>query len=143
DWGKEEEMLTAKERFGEGKLREPFAATEMGLIYVNPAGPGGVPDPKASAQEIREAFSNMGMDDEETVALIAGGHSFGKCHGAAPDKYLGPDPSSSPIEMQGLGWKFDYKTGEGPDTFTSGFEVTWSSTPTKFGIQYLNLLFNY
>jgi len=143
DWGKEEEMLTAKERFGEGKLREPFAATEMGLIYVNPAGPGGVPDPKASAQEIREAFSNMDMNDEETVALIAGGHSFGKCHGAAPDKYLGPDPSSSPIEKQGLGWKFDYRTGKGADTFTSGFEVTWSPTPIKFGIRYLHLLFNY
>ena len=106
DWGKEEQMLSAaEERFEKGKLRKPFAATEMGLIYVNPAGPGGVPDPKASAQEIREAFGNMGMDDEETVALIAGGHSFGKCHGAAPDRYLGPDPSSSPIEMQRLGGK--------------------------------------
>jgi len=143
DWGEEEEMLTAKGRFEGKKLREPFAATEMGLIYINPAGPGGIPDPKLSAQEIREAFAKMGMNDEETVALIAGGHSFGKCHGAAQDKYLGPDPASSPIEQQGLGWKFDYKTEKGSDTFTSGFEVTWSPTPTRFGIQYLHILFNY
>ena len=143
DWGEEEEMLTAKERFKDGKPREPYAATEMGLIYVNPAGPGGVPDPKASAMEIRAIFGNMGMNDEETVALIAGGHSFGKCHGAASDKYLGPDPSSSPIEKQGLGWEYNYKTGKGPDTYTSGFELTWSPTPTKFGIRFLHILFNY
>ncbi len=136
-------MLTGKERFKEGVLEKPFAATEMGLIYVNPEGPGGNPDPLASAKEIRLAFARMGMNDEETVALIAGGHAFGKCHGAAPDKHLGPDPSSSPIEQQGLGWRFGYKTGKGPDTFTSGFEITWSSTPTKFGIQYLNFLFKY
>ena len=144
DWGPEEEMLTAKERFSEeGKLREPYGATEMGLIYVNPAGPGGVPDPKASAQEIRGVFGKMGMNDEDTVALIAGGHSFGKCHGAGPEKYLGPDPSSSPIEQQGLGWRYSYKTGKGPDTFTSGFELAWSPTPTKFGIGYLKMLFDY
>ena len=144
DWGPEEEMLTAKERFSEeGKLREPYSATEMGLIYVNPAGPGGVPDPRASAREIRAVFGSMGMNDEDTVALIAGGHSFGKCHGAAPEKYLGPDPTSSPLESQGLGWKFEYKTGKGPDTFTSGFELAWSPTPTKFGIGYLKMLFDY
>ncbi len=142
DWGPEEEMLTSK-RIEESEVERLYAATEMGLIYVNPAGPGGVPDPKLSAKEIREIFTKMGMNDEETVALIAGGHAFGRCHGAAPDKYLGPDPSSSLIEMQGLGWKFEYKSGKGPDTFTSGFELTWSPTPTKFGIHYLRLLFEY
>ncbi|RLB02938.1 MAG: catalase/peroxidase HPI [Deltaproteobacteria bacterium] len=143
DWGPEEEMLTAKGRFEEKRLREPYSATEMGLIYVNPAGPGGVPDPKLSAQEIRFVFAKMGMDDQDTVALIAGGHAFGKCHGAAPEEFLGPDPSSSPIEQQGLGWKFNYKTGKGPHTFTSGFELAWSPTPTEFGIQYLRLLFQH
>ena len=143
DWGLEEEMLTAKGRFEEKKLIEPYSATEMGLIYVNPAGPGGVPDPKNSAQEIRFVFAKMGMDDEDTVALIAGGHAFGKCHGAASEEFLGPDPSSSTVEQQGLGWKFDYKTEKGSDTFTSGFELAWSLTPTRFGIHYLKLLFEY
>ncbi len=142
DWGPEEEMLTA-DRIREGEVERPYAATEMGLIYVNPAGPGGVPDPKLSAKEIRTIFAKMGMDDEDTVALIAGGHSFGKSHGAAPDRYLGSDPSDSPIEHQGLGWEFKYRTGKGPDTFTSGFELTWSPTPTKFGIYYLKILFEY
>jgi catalase-peroxidase len=143
DWGPEIEMLSGKERFKEGELEKPFAATEMGLIYVNPEGPEGNPDPVASAKQIREAFARMGMNDEETVALIAGGHAFGKCHGASSDKHLGPDPESSPVEEQGLGWKYNYKTGKGPDTFTSGFELAWSSTPTKFGISYLQFLFNY
>ncbi|MDI9642717.1 MAG: catalase/peroxidase HPI [Archaeoglobales archaeon] len=143
DWGPEIEMLSGKGRFKEGELEKPFAATEMGLIYVNPEGPEGNPDPVESAKQIRVAFSRMGMNDEETVALIAGGHAFGKCHGAAPNTFLGPDPSSSPIEQQGLGWKFNYKTGKGLDTFTSGFELTWSPTPTKFGIQYLHLLFKH
>jgi catalase-peroxidase len=143
DWGPEQKMLTGKERFAQGELRKPFAATEMGLIYVNPEGPGGNPDPVESAKEIRVAFQRMGMNDEETVALIAGGHAFGKCHGAASDAYLGPDPSSSPIEQQGLGWKFNYGSGKGPDTFTSGFELAWSPTPTRFGVHYLNLLLNY
>ena len=143
DWGPEEEMLTNKERFEEGKLREPFAATEMGLIYVNPEGPGGNPDPVALAKDIRAAFQLMGMNDEETVALIAGGHAFGKCHGAGPEEYLGPDPSSSPVEQQGLGWKYNYKTGKGPDTFTSGFELVWSLTPTRFATYYLEFLFKY
>lgn len=143
DWGPELEMLSGKERMKEGELEKPFAATEMGLIYVNPEGPGGNPDPLASAKEIRLAFSRMGMNDEETVALIAGGHAFGKCHGAGPDKFLGPDPSSSDVEAQGLGWKFNYGSGKGPDTFTSGFELAWSSTPTKFGISYLKFLFAY
>jgi catalase-peroxidase len=143
DWGEEEEMLTGHRRFEEGELKKPFAATEMGLIYVNPEGPGGNPDPVESAKEIRLAFYRMGMNDEETVALIAGGHAFGKTHGAGPGKYLGPDPSSSPIEQMGLGWKYSYKTGKGPDTYTSGLEVIWSSTPTKFGISYLHFLFKY
>lgn len=143
DWGAEQEMLTGNKRFKDGELKRPFAATEMGLIYVNPEGPGGNPDPKLSAKEIRDAFFRMGMNDEETVALIAGGHTFGKCHGAGPDKFLGKDPSSSPIEDMGLGWRYEYKSGVGPNTFTSGFELTWSPTPTKFGIQYLHILFNY
>lgn len=143
DWGPEIEMLSGKERFKEGELARPLAATEMGLIYVNPEGPEGNPDPVASAKQIREAFKRMGMNDEETVALVAGGHAFGKCHGACSYKYVGPDPDSSPVEQQGLGWKNTYKTGKGPDTFTSGFELAWSSTPTKFGISYLHFLFNY
>ncbi len=143
DWGPELEMLTGKERFKEGELERPFAATEMGLIYVNPEGPEGNPDPVASAKQIRVAFSRMGMNDEETVALVAGGHAFGKCHGACPSTFLGPDPDSSPLEDQGLGWKNRFGTGKGPDTFTSGFELAWSSTPTKFGISYLHFIFNY
>lgn len=143
DWGPEQEMLTGRERFKEGELEKPFAATEMGLIYVNPEGPEGNPDPIGSAKQIRVAFTRMGMNDEETVALVAGGHAFGKCHGACPDSFVGPDPDSSPIEQQGLGWKNSYKSGKGPDTFTSGFEVTWSSTPTKFGVAYLQFLFHY
>ncbi len=143
DWGPEEEMLTGKERHRGGELERPYAATEMGLIYVNPEGPGGNPDPVESAKEIRIAFARMGMNDEETVALIAGGHAFGKCHGAESDRYLGEDPSSSPIENMGLGWDFRYKSGKGPHTFISGFELTWSSTPTRFGVQYLHNLFKY
>ncbi|MGB9821365.1 MAG: catalase/peroxidase HPI [Pseudothermotoga sp.] len=143
DWGAEQEMLSGKERFKEGELEKPFAATEMGLIYVNPEGPMGNPDPSGSAKEIRLAFTRMGMNDEETVALIAGGHSFGKCHGAGPSKDLGPNPSSSPIEQMGLGWKYTYKTGKASDTYTSGFEVIWSSKPTKFGIQYLKFLLEF
>lgn len=143
DWGPELEMLSGKGRFKDGELERPFAATEMGLIYVNPEGPEGNPDPLASAKQIRVAFERMGMNDEETVALVAGGHAFGKCHGACSDKYVGPDPDSSPIEQQGLGWKNTYGSGKGPDTFTSGFELTWSSTPTKFGISYLHFLLNY
>jgi len=143
DWGPEIEMLSGKERFREGELEKPFAATEMGLIYVNPEGPGGNPDPVAAGKQIRTAFTRMGMDDEETVALVAGGHAFGKCHGASPDTHIGKDPDSSPIEQQGLGWKSSFKTGKGPDTFTSGFELAWSATPTKFGVSYLKFIFDY
>ena len=142
DWGPEEEMLTSK-RGEKENLERPFAATEMGLIYINPEGPGGKPDPAESAKEIRIAFARMGMNDEETVALIAGGHAFGKCHGAEADKYLGPDPTTSPIEKMGLGWDFKHKSGKGPDTFTSGFELTWSLTPTRFATYYLKFLFEY
>ncbi len=142
DWGPEERMLTSN-RTRKGKLDRPYAATEMGLIYVNPEGPGGKPDPVESAKEIRMAFARMGMNDEETVALIAGGHAFGKAHGAAKDKHLGPDPSSLPVEEQGLGWKFNYKSGKGADAFTSGFELTWSLTPTRWGIYFLKFLFEY
>jgi catalase-peroxidase len=143
DWGPEEEMLRGHKRFTEGELEKPFAATEMGLIYVNPEGPEGNPDPLASAKQIRVAFSRMGMDDEETVALIAGGHAFGKTHGACPDSYLGPEPEAAPIEEQGLGWKNSFKTGIGPDACTSGLEVIWSPTPTKFSNTFLHLLFRY
>ena len=144
DWGPEQEMVAgSKERYKEGELERPFAATEMGLIYVNPAGPDGNPDPIGSAKQIRTAFRRMGMNDEETVALIAGGHSFGKCHGACPESHVGPDPDSSPVEQQGLGWKSNYKSGKGPDTFTSGFELAWTPTPTQFSMSYFQLLFAY
>ena len=142
DWGPEEEMLTSK-RGKKESLEKPFAATEMGLIYVNPEGPGGNPDPVESAKEIRIAFARMGMNDEETVALIAGGHAFGKAHGAASDEYLGSDPTSSSVEKMGLGWEFNYKSGKGSDTFISGFELTWSMTPTRFATYYLKFLFDY
>lgn len=143
DWGPEEEMLKGDIRFKEGELERPFAATEMGLIYVNPEGPEGNPDPLASAKQIRAAFSRMGMNDEETVALIAGGHAFGKTHGACPETYLGPEPEVAPLEQQGLGWKSNFGTGLGPDACTSGLEVTWSPTPTKFSNAFLRLLFKY
>lgn len=143
DWGPELRMLTGAERYREGELAKPFAATEMGLIYVNPEGPDGKPDPVESAKQIRVAFSRMGMNDEETVALIAGGHAFGKCHGASSATHLGPDPSSSDVEAQGLGWRYGYGTGKGPHAYTSGFELAWSPTPTDFGVEYLKILFAY
>ncbi len=143
DWGPELKMLTDEGRFTEGELEKPYAATEMGLIYVNPAGPGGNPDPVALAKQIRLSFERMGMNDEETVALIAGGHAFGKAHGASPETYVGSEPDTASIEEQGLGWKSSYKSGKGPDTFTSGFELAWSQTPTKFGISFLKNLFEY
>lgn len=143
DWGPELKMLSGRERFEGGELAKPFAATEMGLIYVNPEGPEGNPDPIESAKQIRVAFSRMGMNDKETVALIAGGHEFGKCHGAGPTTHLGPDPSSSDVGSMGLGWKYTYGKGKGPHTYTSGFELAWSPTPTEFGVNYLKLLFTY
>ena len=142
-WGSEKKWLDDKNRYsGDRKLESPLAAVQMGLIYVNPEGPNGVPDPVASAKDIRETFGRMAMNDEETVALIAGGHTFGKTHGAGPATNVGPDPEAAGIEEQGLGWKSTYKSGKGKDAITSGLEVTWTSTPTQWGIGYLHLLFN-
>jgi catalase-peroxidase len=142
-WGPESEWLDDKRHTPDGDLQNPYAAVQMGLIYVNPEGPGGKPDPVAAAKDIRVTFSRMGMNDEETVALIAGGHSFGKAHGAGPATHVGPEPEAAPIEQQGLGWKSSFGTGKGPDTITSGLEVTWTTTPTQWSINYLENLFKY
>ncbi len=143
-WGPEAEMLGDK-RHGEGrKLQKPLGAVQMGLIYVNPEGPNGNPDPLLAAQEIRRSFGLMAMNDEEVVALIAGGHSFGKAHGAAKaDDCLGPEPAAAGTEQQGLGWKNKCGTGKGKDTITSGLEGAWTSTPTQWSMQYLSNLFNF
>lgn len=124
-------------------LEKPLAAAQMGLIYVNPEGPDGTPDPLAAAKDIRDTFGRMAMDDEETVALIAGGHTFGKTHGAAPSDHVDKEPEAAAIEMQGFGWKNSYGTGKGPDTITSGLEVTWTKTPTKWSNDYFEHLFNF
>jgi catalase-peroxidase len=142
-WGREGQWLEDKRRSAEGDLENPLAATQMGLIYVNPEGPGGNPDPIAAAKDIRVAFGRMGMNDEETVALIAGGHAFGKCHGAGPASHVGPDPEAAPIEEQGFGWRSGFGTGKGADTISSGLEVTWSSTPTKWSNNFFWNLFGY
>jgi catalase-peroxidase len=142
-WGPESEWLDDKRHTPDGDLQNPYAAVQMGLIYVNPEGPGGKPDPVAAAKDIRVTFSRMGMNDEETVALIAGGHSFGKAHGAGPASHVGPEPEAAPIEQQGLGWKSSFGTGKGPNTITSGLEVTWTTTPTQWSINYLENLFKY
>lgn len=142
-WGSEKKWLDDKNRYtGDRKLENPLAAVQMGLIYVNPEGPKGVPDPVAAAKDIRETFGRMGMNDEETVALIAGGHTFGKTHGKGPASHVGPDPEAAGIEEQGLGWKSTYQSGKGKDAITSGLEVTWTSTPIKWGIGFLKILFN-
>ncbi|WP_413585619.1 catalase/peroxidase HPI [Bdellovibrio sp. HCB274] len=132
-WGPEDTWLGDERYSGDRNLSNPLGAVQMGLIYVNPEGPNGKPDPKASAKDIRETFSRMAMNDEETVALIAGGHTFGKTHGAAKADHVGPEPEGCPFHMQGLGWKNSYKTGMGPHTITSGLEGSWTSTPTKWG----------
>ncbi|MDG6249470.1 catalase/peroxidase HPI [Methanocalculus sp.] len=142
-WGSEEEWLGDKRYSGERNLENPLAAVQMGLIYVNPEGPNGNPDPVAAAKDIRETFARMGMNDEETVALIAGGHSFGKCHGAGPATHVGPEPEAAPIEEQGLGWKSCFGTGKGGDTISSGLEVTWTNTPTKWSNNFLRILFTH
>jgi len=142
-WGPEKKWL-ADERYADGrKLENPLAAVQMGLIYVNPEGPNGNPDPVASAKDIRETFGRMGMNDEETVALIAGGHTFGKTHGAGPASNVGAEPEAADIEEQGFGWKNNYKSGKGTDAITSGLEVTWTSTPAQWGYDYFNFLFKY
>lgn len=140
-WGKETKMLD-DQRYSDGrKLENPLAAVQMGLIYVNPEGPNGKPDPVAAAIDIRETFKRMAMNDEETVALIAGGHTFGKTHGKGPASHVGAEPEAAGIEEQGMGWKSSYGTGKGKDAITSGLEVIWTSTPTQWGHQYLKLLF--
>ncbi|MBX6385382.1 MAG: catalase/peroxidase HPI [Microbispora sp.] len=142
-WGPETTWLGDERYSGDRELEEPLAAVQMGLIYVNPEGPNGQPDPLAAARDIRETFRRMAMNDEETVALIAGGHTFGKTHGAGPAENVGPEPEAAPIEQQGLGWKNSYGTGKGADTITSGLEVTWTTTPTKWTNNFFWNLFGY
>jgi len=143
-WGSEKTWLGGDERYsGERDLENPLAAVQMGLIYVNPEGPEGNPDPVAAAKDIREVFARMAMNDEETVALIAGGHAFGKTHGAGPASHVGPEPEAAPIEEQGLGWKSSFGTGKGGDTITSGLEVTWTNTPTKWSNNFFRILFSF
>ena len=144
NWGDEIAWLGADKRFsGERDLHPPFGATHMGLIYVNPEGPNASGDYLAAAKDIRATFGRMAMNDEETVALIAGGHTFGKCHGAAPELHKGPEPEAAPLEAQGLGWMSDYGTGRGADTISSGLEVTWTKTPTLWSNSFLENLFKY
>ena len=143
NWGSENKWLADERHSGDRKLDNPLAAVQMGLIYVNPEGPNGKPDPLAAARDIRETFTRMAMNDEETVALIAGGHTFGKTHGAGDAALLGPVPEAAGIEEQGLGWQSRFKTGKGDDTISSGLEVTWSTTPTTWSNNYFRNLFGY
>ncbi|MFL6095187.1 MAG: catalase/peroxidase HPI, partial [Blastococcus sp.] len=142
-WGPEDTWLGDERYSGDRELSDPLGAVQMGLIYVNPEGPNGNPDPLAAARDIRETFRRMAMNDEETFALIAGGHTFGKTHGAAPADYLGPEPEGAPIEQQGLGWKNSFGTGKGRDAITSGLEVTWTPTPTRWDNSFLETLFGW
>jgi len=142
-WGPETTWLGDERYRGNRELEGPLAAVQMGLIYVNPEGPNGNPDPLAAAVDIRETFRRMAMNDEETVALIVGGHTFGKTHGAGPADHVGPEPEAAPLEEQGLGWKSSFGSGKGPDTITSGLEVTWSTTPTKWSNSFLEILFGH
>jgi len=142
-WGKETIWLDDQRYTADRDLENPLAAVQMGLIYVNPEGPNGNPDPIASARDIRETFARMAMNDEETVALIAGGHSFGKTHGAGPASHVGPDPEAAGLEQQGMGWSSSFGTGKGGDAITSGLEVTWTTTPTQWSNNYLENLFGY
>jgi catalase-peroxidase len=142
-WGSESKWLGDKRYSGDRSLENPLAAVQMGLIYVNPEGPNGNPDPVASGRDIRETFARMAMNDEETVALVAGGHTFGKCHGAGPASHVGPEPEAAPLEEQGLGWKSTFRSGKGGDTITSGIEGAWKPNPTRWDSGYLNVLFKY
>ena len=142
-WGPEGKWLADERYSGERELANPLGAVQMGLIYVNPEGPEGTPDPVASGKDIRDTFGRMAMNDEETVALIAGGHAFGKTHGAGPADNVGPEPEAAGLELQGLGWANKFGSGKGGDTITSGLEVTWTSTPTRWSNEYLNNLFNF
>src|SRR5512147_287119 len=142
-WGSEDKWLGDKRYSGDRDLENPLAAVQMGLIYVNPEGPNGNPDPLAAVRDIRETFARMAMNDEETVALIAGGHTFGKTHGAGDEKHVGPAPEAAGIEEQGLGWKNSFRTGKGGDTITSGLEVTWTTTPARWSNNFFWNLFGY
>jgi catalase-peroxidase len=142
-WGAEDKWLGDNRYSGERKLENPLAAVQMGLIYVNPEGPNGKPDPVASGRDVRETFARMAMNDEETVALVAGGHTFGKCHGAGPASHVGPEPEGTPIEEQGLGWKSSFGSGKGGDTTSSGIEGAWKPNPTTWDMGYLKVLFKY
>ncbi len=143
NWGSEKKWLDDKRYSGDRDLEDPLAAVQMGLIYVNPEGPNGKPDPLAAAKDIREVFARMAMNDEETVALIAGGHAFGKTHGAGDPSLVGPEPEAAPIEDQGLGWKSKFGTGKGDDTISGGPEVIWTNTPTKWDNNFFRILFSY
>jgi catalase-peroxidase len=143
NWGEEIAWLGADKRFSGDRDLGPFGATHMGLIYVNPEGPNASGDYLAAAKDIRATFGRMAMNDEETVALIAGGHTFGKCHGAAPESHKGPDPEGSPLQAQGLGWMSDYKSGHGADTISSGLEVTWTKSPALWSNSFFEILFKY
>jgi catalase-peroxidase len=142
-WGSEAEWLGDKRYSGDRKLENPLAAVQMGLIYVNPEGPDGHPDPVASGRDVRETFGRMGMNDEETVALVAGGHTFGKAHGAGDPKLVGPEPEAAPLEEMGLGWKNSFGTGKGVHTTSSGIEGAWKPNPTKWDMGYFDMLFGY
>jgi catalase-peroxidase len=143
-WGSEDEWL-GDNRYSavSGILENPLAAVQMGLIYVNPEGPNGEPNVLASAKDVRETFARMAMNDEETVALVAGGHTFGRCHGAGSPEHVGPEPEAAPIEEQGLGWKNSMGSGKGEDTISSGIDGAWTPTPTKWDNSYLEVLFKY
>ena len=147
-WGSEEEWLATSDKpmsrySGDRDLENPLAAVQMGLIYVNPEGPDGNPDPVASGRDVRETFARMAMNDEETVALVAGGHTFGKCHGAGPATHVGPEPEAAPIEEQGLGWKSSFRSGKGGDAISSGLEGAWKPNPTRWDMGYLKVMFKY
>ena len=142
-WGTETKWLDDERYSGDRDLENPLGAVQMGLIYVNPEGPNGNPDPVASGRDVRETFARMAMNDEETVALVAGGHTFGKCHGAGDAKHVGPEPEAAPIEGQGLGWRSSFKSGKGGDTISSGIEGAWKPNPTAWDVGYLKVLFKY